>query len=141
MLLITFQNINSFSRQIMEILNHLVENNVAEVHDDAPLKFIQLVQLMRMASFETIRAIWHQFKVKPAFRYFSNNLWEINIIKKDRHSTKVNLPLFQILDPGCYPCNWNSSYSEIHQGEVSGWSNYYCCCCSSSGGHCAHGYS
>ncbi|CAB1332314.1 unnamed protein product [Coregonus sp. 'balchen'] len=54
--------------QIMEILNHLVENNVAKVHDDAPLKFVQLVQLMRMASFETIWVIWHQFKAKTAFR-------------------------------------------------------------------------
>lgn len=60
----------------MEILNHLVEYNVAKVHVDAPLKFIQLVQLMRVASYESIKAIWNQFKAKPAFRYFQMIFWK-----------------------------------------------------------------
>uniref|UniRef100_A0A673XS34 Vitellogenin domain-containing protein n=1 Tax=Salmo trutta TaxID=8032 RepID=A0A673XS34_SALTR len=62
--------ISNTSAQIVEILNHLIEYNVAKVHVDAPLKFIQLVQLMRVASYESIKAIWNQFKAKPAFRYW-----------------------------------------------------------------------
>ncbi|KAJ8376408.1 hypothetical protein SKAU_G00069880 [Synaphobranchus kaupii] len=60
--------ISNAQAQIVEILNHLVANNMAAVHEDAPLKFVQLVQLLRVASYESIDAIWAQFKAKPAFR-------------------------------------------------------------------------
>ncbi|KAJ8376406.1 hypothetical protein SKAU_G00069860 [Synaphobranchus kaupii] len=60
--------ISNAQAQIVEILNHLVTNNMAAVHEDAPLKFVQLVQLLRVASYESIDAIWAQFKAKPAFR-------------------------------------------------------------------------
>ncbi|XP_073699923.1 vitellogenin-like [Garra rufa] len=54
--------------QIVEVLKHLVVNNVAMVHDDAPLKFVQLVQLLRAATLENIEAIWAQFKKEPVYR-------------------------------------------------------------------------
>uniref|UniRef100_A0A672MZJ0 Vitellogenin-like n=1 Tax=Sinocyclocheilus grahami TaxID=75366 RepID=A0A672MZJ0_SINGR len=54
--------------QIIEVLKHLVANNVAMVHDDAPLKFVQLIQLLRVATLENIEAIWAQFKDKPVYR-------------------------------------------------------------------------
>ncbi|ROL40727.1 Vitellogenin [Anabarilius grahami] len=54
--------------QIIEVLKDLVANNVAMVHDDAPLKFVQLVQLLRVATLENIEAIWAQFKDKPVYR-------------------------------------------------------------------------
>ncbi|KPP59788.1 vitellogenin 1-like, partial [Scleropages formosus] len=54
--------------QIEEILNHLVKNNAGEVHEDAPLKFVELAQLLRMAKYETINKIWAQVKAKPDFR-------------------------------------------------------------------------
>ncbi|CAM4655392.1 unnamed protein product [Leuciscus chuanchicus] len=54
--------------QIIEVLKHLVENNVAMVHDDAPLKFVELIQLLRAATLENIEAIWAQFKDKPVYR-------------------------------------------------------------------------
>ncbi|XP_051980425.1 vitellogenin-like isoform X2 [Xyrauchen texanus] len=54
--------------QITEVLNHLVENNVDMVHEDAPLKFMQLVHLLRFATLENIEAIWAQFKDKPVYR-------------------------------------------------------------------------
>nr|ABP04034.2 vitellogenin [Labeo catla] len=54
--------------QIVEVLKHLVVNNVAMVHDDAPLKFVQLIQLLRVSTLENIEAIWTQFKDKPAYR-------------------------------------------------------------------------
>ncbi|KAJ8408504.1 hypothetical protein AAFF_G00259180 [Aldrovandia affinis] len=60
--------INNAEAQIVEILNHLVTNNMAVVHDDAPLKFVQLIQLLRVASYENIDAIWAQFKAEPVFR-------------------------------------------------------------------------
>lgn len=59
---------NIIPKQIVEILNHLVTYNVAKVHEDAPLKFIELVQLMRVARFESIEALWSQFKVRPDYR-------------------------------------------------------------------------
>lgn len=52
----------------MKILNRLVTYDTAQVHDDAPLKFMQFIQLLRMASSETIEAIWAEFKDKPAYR-------------------------------------------------------------------------
>lgn len=68
--MLTYQNINHFfiSSQITEVLQHLVENNAATVHKDAPLKFVQLVQLMRVATRENIEAIWGQCKNKPTHR-------------------------------------------------------------------------
>ncbi|CAM4655383.1 unnamed protein product [Leuciscus chuanchicus] len=54
--------------QIIEVLKHLVENNVALVHDDAPLKFVELIQLLRVATLENIEAIWAQSKEKPVYR-------------------------------------------------------------------------
>lgn len=56
------------SSQIVEILNHLVTFNVAKVHEDAPLKFIELIQLLRVARYESIKALWAQFKVRPDHR-------------------------------------------------------------------------
>ncbi|XP_053539110.1 vitellogenin [Ictalurus punctatus] len=60
--------INNAQAQIGEVLQHLVENNQAMVHEDAPLKFVQLVQLMRVATLESIEAIWAQYKNKPLNR-------------------------------------------------------------------------
>ncbi|XP_058616428.1 vitellogenin-like [Onychostoma macrolepis] len=54
--------------QIIAILKHLVANNVDMVHDDAPLKFLQLSQLLRRATLENIKTIWAQFKDKPVYR-------------------------------------------------------------------------
>ncbi|XDV22228.1 hypothetical protein PO909_027171 [Leuciscus waleckii] len=54
--------------QIIEVLKHLVANNEAMVHDDAPLKFVELIQLLRAATLENIEAIWAQFKDKPVYR-------------------------------------------------------------------------
>ncbi|XP_058616046.1 vitellogenin-like [Onychostoma macrolepis] len=54
--------------QIIAILKHLVENNVNMVSDDAPLKFLQLSQLLRRATLENIKTIWAQFKDKPVYR-------------------------------------------------------------------------
>ncbi|TSM94611.1 Vitellogenin [Bagarius yarrelli] len=52
--------INNAQAQIVEVLQHLVANNMVMAHEDAPLKFVQLVQLMRAATLENIEAIWDQ---------------------------------------------------------------------------------
>ncbi|GAA6110059.1 vitellogenin-like isoform X1, partial [Tachysurus ichikawai] len=60
--------INNAQAQIVEVLQHLVTNNMVMAHEDAPLKFVQLVQLMRVATLENIEAIWAQYKTKPVHR-------------------------------------------------------------------------
>uniref|UniRef100_A0A673LNB3 Vitellogenin-like n=1 Tax=Sinocyclocheilus rhinocerous TaxID=307959 RepID=A0A673LNB3_9TELE len=60
--------ISNAPAQIVEVLKHLVVNNVAMVHDDAPLKFVQLIQLLRAATPENIEDIWTQFKNEPVYR-------------------------------------------------------------------------
>ncbi|ROL40726.1 Vitellogenin [Anabarilius grahami] len=65
---IQLTKISDAPAQIIEVLKHLVANNVAMVHDDAPLKFVQLIQLLRVATLENIEAIWAQFKDKPVYR-------------------------------------------------------------------------
>nr|ABR27689.2 vitellogenin 1 [Rhynchocypris oxycephalus] len=60
--------ISNAPAQIIEVLKHLVENNLDMVHDDAPLKFLELIQLLRAATLENIEAIWAQFKDKPVYR-------------------------------------------------------------------------
>ncbi|XP_076007428.1 vitellogenin-2-like [Genypterus blacodes] len=56
--------------QIIEVLNHVVTFNVAKVHDDAPLKFVELVQLLRVATFETIEGLWAEIKNRPEHRHW-----------------------------------------------------------------------
>ncbi|XP_049582272.1 vitellogenin-1-like, partial [Syngnathus scovelli] len=60
--------ITNLQAQIAEVLNHLVTNNVERVHDDAPLKFLELIQLLRMAKLEDIQMLWSQHKTKPEYR-------------------------------------------------------------------------
>lgn len=52
----------------MEVLNHLVAHNVERVHDDAPVKFLELIQLLRAARFEDLEKIWNQFRTRATYR-------------------------------------------------------------------------
>nr|ADI52871.1 vitellogenin [Acheilognathus yamatsutae] len=60
--------INNAPAQITEVLKHLVANNEAMVHDDAPLKFLELIQLLQHTTLQSIETIWAQFKHKPVYR-------------------------------------------------------------------------
>ncbi|XP_045904896.1 LOW QUALITY PROTEIN: vitellogenin-like [Micropterus dolomieu] len=60
--------INNAQAQIVEILNHLVANNMERVHEDAPLKFLELIQVARAASSEDLEMLWSQYRTKPAYR-------------------------------------------------------------------------
>lgn len=55
--------------QIVDILNHLVVNNVEKVHEDAPLKFLELIQVLRAAHLADLEMLWTQYKDRPAFRF------------------------------------------------------------------------
>nr|AAZ17416.1 vitellogenin B [Morone americana] len=65
--------ISNAEAQIVEVLNHLVTFNAAKVHEDAPLKFIELIQLLRVARYESIEALWTQFKARPDYRHWVMN--------------------------------------------------------------------
>ncbi|XP_070817970.1 vitellogenin-1-like isoform X2 [Chaetodon trifascialis] len=60
--------INNVQAQIAEILNHLVAHNVERVHEDAPLKFLELIQVLRAARYEDLEMLWSQYRTKPAYR-------------------------------------------------------------------------
>lgn len=52
----------------MEILNHMITNNAERVYEDAPLKFLELIQLLRAARLEDLEQLWSQYRNKPAYR-------------------------------------------------------------------------
>ncbi|XP_076582010.1 vitellogenin-like isoform X2 [Chaetodon auriga] len=60
--------INNVQAQIAEILNYLVAHNMERVHEDAPLKFLELIQVLRAARFEDLEMLWSQYRTKPAYR-------------------------------------------------------------------------
>ncbi|MED6284428.1 Vitellogenin-2, partial [Characodon lateralis] len=62
--------ITNAEAQIVETLNNLVSLNLGEAHEDSPLKFIELIQLLRVARYESIEALWSQFKSKSEHRHW-----------------------------------------------------------------------
>lgn len=54
--------------QIVETLNKLVTLNMGKAHEDSPLKFIELIQLLRVARYESIEALWDQYKARSDYR-------------------------------------------------------------------------
>uniref|UniRef100_A0A8C3K3S7 Phosvitin n=1 Tax=Calidris pygmaea TaxID=425635 RepID=A0A8C3K3S7_9CHAR len=55
-------------QRIIETLQHIVQNNQQDFHDDVPYRFLELVQLCRVASADTLESIWRQFSDKPRYR-------------------------------------------------------------------------
>lgn len=55
--------------QVVETLQHIVLNNQQDFHDDVPQRFLELVQLCRIASADTLESIWRQVSDKPRYRY------------------------------------------------------------------------
>ncbi|TNM87974.1 hypothetical protein fugu_006195 [Takifugu bimaculatus] len=45
-------------KQIGELLDHLIANNVERVRENAPEKFLELIQLLRSASVQDLESIW-----------------------------------------------------------------------------------
>jgi hypothetical protein len=52
----------------VELLNHLVIHNMQTVHEEAPMKFLELIQVLRKSNIVDIDQIWSQFKSKPVYR-------------------------------------------------------------------------
>ncbi|XP_034085810.1 vitellogenin-2-like [Gymnodraco acuticeps] len=65
--------ISNVEAQIVEVLHHLVTFNVAKVHEDAPLKFVELIQLLRVAGNESIEVLWTQYKNRADYRHWILN--------------------------------------------------------------------
>ncbi|NXY72756.1 VIT2 protein, partial [Glareola pratincola] len=55
-------------QRIVETLQHIVQNNQQDFHDDVPYRFLELVQLCRVASADTLESIWRQSSDKPHYR-------------------------------------------------------------------------
>ncbi|XP_054240102.1 vitellogenin-2-like [Indicator indicator] len=55
-------------QRIAETLQHIVLNNQQDFHDDVPYRFLELVQLCRIASADTLESLWKQFSDKPHYR-------------------------------------------------------------------------
>ncbi|XP_014794496.1 PREDICTED: vitellogenin-2-like [Calidris pugnax] len=55
-------------QRIIETLQHIVQNNQQDFHYDVPYRFLELVQLCRVASADALESIWRQFSDKPRYR-------------------------------------------------------------------------
>uniref|UniRef100_A0A8C9UGT8 Vitellogenin-2-like n=1 Tax=Serinus canaria TaxID=9135 RepID=A0A8C9UGT8_SERCA len=55
-------------QRIMETLQHIVLNNQQDFHDDLPYRFLELVQLCKLTSADTLESIWRQCSDKPRYR-------------------------------------------------------------------------
>ncbi|XP_041277535.1 vitellogenin-2-like [Onychostruthus taczanowskii] len=55
-------------QRIIETLQHIVLNNQQDFHEDLPYRFLELVQLCRTASADTLESIWRQCSDKPRYR-------------------------------------------------------------------------
>ncbi|NXX13848.1 VIT2 protein, partial [Podargus strigoides] len=55
-------------QRIVETLQHIVLNNQQDFHDDVPYRFLELVQLCRITSADTLESIWRQISDKPRYR-------------------------------------------------------------------------
>ncbi|KAM6343169.1 vitellogenin-2-like [Alca torda] len=55
-------------QRIVETLQHIVQNNQQDFHYDVPYRFLELVQLCRVASADALESIWRQSSDKPRYR-------------------------------------------------------------------------
>uniref|UniRef100_A0A8C6Q637 Phosvitin n=1 Tax=Nothobranchius furzeri TaxID=105023 RepID=A0A8C6Q637_NOTFU len=62
--------ITNAEAQIVETLNQLVSLNLGKAQEESPLKYIELIQLLRVAKYETIEALWTRFKARSDYRHW-----------------------------------------------------------------------
>uniref|UniRef100_A0A673KR31 Vitellogenin-like n=1 Tax=Sinocyclocheilus rhinocerous TaxID=307959 RepID=A0A673KR31_9TELE len=98
---IQLMRISNPQAQVVDALNHLATKKLEEVHEDVPLKFIQLIQLMRFASLDAIEGIWSQFKTRPNFRKWIldavpavGTLAALKFVKKTFLAGELSIPEF-----------------------------------------------
>lgn len=63
----TFQ-LSVFSSQLKETLQQLVQSNEEGGTTEASVKFLQMVQLLRVVTLEEIESVWVQFASEPPYR-------------------------------------------------------------------------
>lgn len=63
----TFQ-LSVFSSQLKETLQQLVQNNEEGGTTEASVKFLQMVQLLRVVTLDEIESVWVQFASEPPYR-------------------------------------------------------------------------
>uniref|UniRef100_A0A3B3IHP7 Vitellogenin domain-containing protein n=1 Tax=Oryzias latipes TaxID=8090 RepID=A0A3B3IHP7_ORYLA len=69
------QLVNVTDEQTEELLNHLVTHNAEKVTDHAPLKYLELVEFLRLARYEDLEAFWSKYRDTPSHR-----LWLLEAI-------------------------------------------------------------
>ncbi|NXN38054.1 VITA2 protein, partial [Rhinoptilus africanus] len=55
-------------QKIVETLQHIVQNNQQDFHNDVPYRFLEVVQFCRVTSADTLESIWRQSSDKPHYR-------------------------------------------------------------------------
>uniref|UniRef100_A0A3B3H6D5 Vitellogenin domain-containing protein n=1 Tax=Oryzias latipes TaxID=8090 RepID=A0A3B3H6D5_ORYLA len=56
-------NVTDEQAQVLkELLNHLVTHNAEKVTDHAPLKYLELVEFLRLARYEDLEAFWSKYR-------------------------------------------------------------------------------
>ncbi|XP_043855675.1 vitellogenin-2-like isoform X2 [Dromiciops gliroides] len=60
--------VNTPERQATEVLQHLIQNNQGTFHEDAPAKFLELIQLIRVMDIGSLASIWKQWEDKAQYR-------------------------------------------------------------------------
>uniref|UniRef100_A0A3B3HUB2 Vitellogenin domain-containing protein n=1 Tax=Oryzias latipes TaxID=8090 RepID=A0A3B3HUB2_ORYLA len=68
-------NVTDEQAQTEELLNHLVTHNAEKVTDHAPLKYLELVEFLRLARYEDLEAFWSKYRDTPSHR-----LWLLEAI-------------------------------------------------------------
>ncbi|XP_048022033.1 vitellogenin isoform X2 [Megalobrama amblycephala] len=121
---IQLMRISNPQAQIVDALNHLATKKLEEVHEDVPLKYIQLIQLMRFASADAVEGIWSQFKTRPNFRKWIldavpavGTLAALKFIKKIILADKLSIPEFtQVLLAAVHMVTANLDTIKMYSG-------------------------
>ncbi|XP_067252451.1 vitellogenin [Chanodichthys erythropterus] len=121
---IQLMRISNPQAQIVDALNHLATKKLEEVHEDVPLKYIQLIQLMRFASADAVEGIWSQFKTRPNFRKWIldavpavGTLAALKFIKKIILADELSIPEFtQVLLAAVHMVTANLDTIKMYSG-------------------------
>uniref|UniRef100_A0A3P9LGA1 Uncharacterized protein n=1 Tax=Oryzias latipes TaxID=8090 RepID=A0A3P9LGA1_ORYLA len=63
-----FVKVTDLQVQIQELLDHLTTHNAEKVTDHAPLKYLELVQFLRLARYEDLEVLWSKYRDTPSHR-------------------------------------------------------------------------
>uniref|UniRef100_A0A672JNA3 Uncharacterized protein n=1 Tax=Salarias fasciatus TaxID=181472 RepID=A0A672JNA3_SALFA len=81
-----------FFFQVIDLLSHLGSSNRDRVHEESPLKYIALIQLLREAQYERILTVWNQIKDNQDQRH-----WILNAIPAIRSHVALQFVMDRFL--------------------------------------------